>query len=79
MKAVDELPGKLILGPVGPDVTLPDGKALADGNHAAGETGPDERRTALPTQPPAAVDGGVARNPGNRMKANIQTQLRLAI
>ena len=79
MKSVDELPDKLILGPVGPDVTLPDGKALAGGNHAAGETGPDEERTAPPTQPPAAVDGGVARNPGNRMKANIQTQLRLAI
>ena len=62
LKAVDELPGKLILGPVGPDVTLPDGKALADGKRAAGETGPGEGRTAPPTQPPAAVDGGVARN-----------------
>ena len=35
----------LALGAVSSDVTLPDGKALADGNHAAGETGPDEGRT----------------------------------
>ena len=44
-EAVGELHGENTLGPVGPDVTLPDGKALADGNHAAGETGPDEGRT----------------------------------
>ena len=45
LKAADELPDRLTLGPVGPDVTLPDGKALADGKQAAGETGPDEGRT----------------------------------
>ena len=79
LKAVDELPDQLILGPVGPYITLPDAKALTGGNCAAGETGPGEGRTAPLTQPPAAVDGGVARNPGNRRKANIQTQPRLAI
>ena len=79
LKAVDELPDKLILGPVGPDVTLPDGKALASGKRVAGETGSGEGRTAPPTQPLAAVDGGVARGPGNRREANIQTQLRLAV
>ena len=43
LKAVDDLPDQIILGPVGPDVTLPDGKALAGGERVAGETGPDER------------------------------------
>ena len=44
-EAVGELHGENALGPVGPDVTLTDGKALADGKQAAGETGPDEGRT----------------------------------
>ena len=79
LKAVDELPDKIILGPVGPDVTLPDGKALAGGKHVVGETGPGEGRTAPPTQTSAAVDGGVARGSGNRGEAEIWTQLRLAI
>ena len=78
LKAVDELPDQLILGPVGPDVTLPDGKALAGGNRAVGETGPGEGRTAPPTQALPAVDGGVARDPGGRRKAKIRTQPRLA-
>ena len=42
LKAADELPDQLILGPVGPNVTLPDGKALAGGKRVAGETGPSE-------------------------------------
>ena len=50
---------KLTLGAVGPDVTLPDGKALASGVLAAGETGTDEGRTAPLTRLPAAVGGGI--------------------
>ena len=49
---------KLALGPVGPDVTLPDGKALAGGERVVGETGPGEGRTAPSTQVSPAVDGG---------------------
>ncbi len=41
--------GKLALGPGGPNVTLLDGKALANGSNASGETGPGEGRTALST------------------------------
>ena len=78
LDAARDLP-KLTLGAVGPDVTLPDAKALASGVLAAGETGTGEGRTAPPMQPPAAVGGGVARIPGDRREANIQTQLRLAI
>ena len=33
---------KLALRPVGPEVTLPDGKALAGGERVVGETGPAE-------------------------------------
>ena len=73
LKAVDEPPDKLILGSVGPDVTLPDGKALAGGKRVVGETGPGEVRTAPSMQPSAAVDGEVARGSGNRREANIQT------
>ena len=43
MQTVDDL--KIVLGAVCSDVTLPDGKALADGKRAAGETGPAEGRT----------------------------------
>ena len=48
------------LGPVGPNVTLLDGKALANGSNAGGETGPGEGRTALSTPASPAVDGGAA-------------------
>lgn len=44
-EAVGELHGENALGPVGSDVTLADRKALAGGNQAADETGPDEWRT----------------------------------
>ena len=71
--------GKLALGPVGPDVTLLDGKALAGGKRVAGETGPDEGRTAPLTQVLPAVDGGVAVPAGNRTEAIAETQLQLAI
>ena len=57
INAARELP-KLALGPVGPDVTLLDGKALAGGNCVAGETGPAEGRIAPSTQVPPEVDGG---------------------
>ena len=40
---------KLALLPVGEDVMLPDGKALADGGSVIGETGPEEGRTKLVT------------------------------
>ena len=59
VNAVGDLHG-VALGPVGPDVTLPDGKALAGGNCVAGETGPVERRTALSTRATPAVDCGAA-------------------
>ena len=52
LEAARELP-KLALGPVGPDVTLLDGKAPAGDKHVAGETGPVEGRTA-------PVDAGIA-------------------
>ena len=79
LKAADELPDQLILGPVGPDVTLLDGKALAGDKRVAGETGPSEGRTAPSTRVLPAVDGGAAGNAGNRMEALIPVQLRLAI
>ena len=79
LKAVDGLPDKFILGPVEPDVTLPDGKALANGKHAAGETGPGEERTAPPTQTSAAVDGGADDDVVSRTEALIPVQSRLAI
>ena len=79
LKAADELPDKFILGPVGPDVTLPDGKALADGKHAAGETGPNEGRTAPSTRKMSAVDGETDGDAVSRPGAPTQIQLRLAI
>ena len=79
LKAVDELPDQLILGPVGPDVTLLDGKALAGGNHVAGETGPGEGRTAPLTWELPAVDGGADGIAVSRTDALIPVQLRLAI
>ena len=48
INAARDLP-KLALGPVGPNVTLLDGKALANGSNASGETGPGEGRTAWST------------------------------
>ena len=71
--------GKLALGPVGPNVTLLDGKALANGSNAGGETGPGEGRTALSTPASPAVDGGTASQTGSRKKAVTNTQLRRAI
>ena len=71
--------GKLALGPVGPDVTLPDGKALANGSNACGETGPGEGRTALSTLASPAVDGGAATTGGSRSEVVINSQLQLVI
>ena len=71
--------GKLALGPVGPNVTLLDGKALANGSNASGETGPGEGRTALSTPASPAVDGGAATIGGSRSEVVINTQLQLAI
>ena len=79
LKAADELPDKLSLGPVGPDATLPDGKTLADGKQAAGETGPNEGRTAPSTWVSPSVDGGAASRAGGRMEALITVQSLLAI
>ena len=76
LDAVRDLP-KLALGPVGPDVTLPDGKALAGDTRVAGETGPDEGRTAPSTQVSSAVDREVVGDTGNRTEAVVKTQLRL--
>ena len=78
LDAARDLP-KLALGPVGPDVTLPDGKALAGGKRVAGETGPDEGRTAPSTQALPAVDSGAATIWGSRAEVVINTQLQLAI
>ena len=71
--------GKLALGSVGPNVTLLDGKALANGSNAGGETGPGEGRTALSTPASPAVDGGAAPYGGSRSEVVINTQLQLAI
>ena len=71
--------GKLALGPVGPNVTLLDGKALANGSNASGETGPGEGRTALSTPTSPAVDGGATPYGGSRSEVVINTQLQLAI
>ena len=71
--------GKLAPGPVGPNVTLLDGKALANGSNASGETGPGEGRTALSTPASPAVDGGAAPYGGSRSEVVINTQLQLAI
>ena len=71
--------GKLALGPVGPNVTLLDGKALANGSNASGETGPGEGRTALSTPASPAVDGGAAPYGGSRSEVVTNTQLQLAI
>ena len=71
--------GKLALGPVGPNVTLLDGKALANGSNASGETGPGEGRTAWSTPASPAVDGGAAPYGGSRSEVVINTQLQLAI
>ena len=78
INAARDLP-KLAPGPVGPDVTLLDGKALANGSNAGGETGPDEGRTALSTPASPAVDGGAAPYGGSRTEAIAETQLQLAI
>ena len=78
LDAVREL-GKLALGPVGPNVTLLDGKALANGSNAGGETGPGEGRTAWSTPASPAVDGGAAPYGGSRLEVVINTQLQLAI
>ena len=78
INAARDLP-KLAPGPVGPDVTLPDGKALAGGKHLSGETGPDEGRTATSTPASPAVDGGAAPYGGSRAEAVTNTQLQLAI
>ena len=79
LDAARDLP-KLALRPVGPDVTLPDGKALlAGGKRVAGETGPDEGRTAPLTQVLPTVDGGVVGDAGNRTEVVVKTQLQMAI
>ena len=78
INAARDLP-KLALGPVGPDVTLPDGKALAGGKRVAGETGPDEGRTVSSTQASPAVDGEAAPHGSGRPEAAVKTQLQLAI
>ena len=79
LKAADELPDKLILGPVGPDVTLLVGRALADGKRVVGETGPGEGRTASSARRMSAVDGGTDGNAISRAEALIPVQLQLAI
>ena len=78
LEAARDLP-KLALGPVGPDVTLPDGKALAGDKRVAGETGPVEGRTASSTQVSPAVDGGTVPYSGSRSEVVTNTQLQLAI
>ena len=78
INAARDLP-KLALGPVGPDVTLLDGKALAGGKRVAGETGPDEGRTASSTPASPAVDDGAAPYGSGRPEAVVKTQLQLAI
>ena len=78
LEAVRELP-KLALGPVGPDVMLLDGKALAGGKRVVGETGPGEGRTASSTQVSPAVDGGTVPYSGSRSEVVTNTQLQLAI
>ena len=79
IQAADELPDQLILGPVGPDVTLLDGKALAGGKRVVGETGPGEGRTASSTRRMSAVDGGTDGDAISRTEALIPVQLQLAI
>ena len=78
LEAVRELP-KLALGPVGPDVMLLDGKALAGGKRVVGETSPGEGRTALSTPASPAVDGGTVPYSGSRSEVVTNTQLQLAI
>ena len=78
LEAVRELP-KLALGPVGPDVMLLDGKALAGGKRVVGETSPGEGRTASSTQVSPAVDGGTVPYSGSRSEVVTNTQLQLAI
>ena len=78
INAARDLP-KLAPGPVGPDVTLLDGKALAGGKHVSGETGPGEGRTATSTPASPAVDDGAAPHGGGRPEAVTNTQLQLAI
>ena len=76
LDAARDLP-KLTLGAVGPDVTLPDAKALASDVLAAGETGTDEGRTAPLTRLPTAVGGGAGGYAAGRTEALIPAQLRL--
>ena len=71
LEAVRELP-KLALGPVGPDVMLLDGKALAGGKRVVGETSPGEGRTASSTQVSPAVDGGAVPYGGSRSGSGYQ-------
>ena len=78
LEAVRDLP-KLALGPVGPDVMLLDGKALAGGKRVVGETSPGEGRTASSTQVSPAVDGGTVPYSGSRSEVVTNTQLQLAI
>ena len=78
LDAARDLP-KLVLGPVGPDVMLLDGKALAKGSNASGETSPIEGRTALLTQVSPAVDGVAVPYGGSRSEVVTNTQLQLAI
>ena len=78
INAARDLP-KLALGPVGPDVTLPDGKALAGGKRVAGAIGPDEGRTVSSTPASPAVDDEAASHGGGRPEAVVKTQLQLAI
>ena len=78
INAARDLP-KLALGPVGPDVTLLDGKALTGGKRVAGETGPDEGRTVSSTPASPAVDDEAASHGGGRPEAVVKTQLQLAI
>ena len=70
--------GKLALGPVRPDVTLPDGKALTNGSNASGETDSVEGRTALSTPASPAVDGEAPPYGGSHPEVIINSQLRLA-
>ena len=74
---------KSALGAVGPDVTLPDAKALADPlplrkeEKGVRETGTDEGRTAPLTQPTAAVGGGAGGYAAGGTETMTQAQLLL--
>ena len=74
-EAARDLP-KSTLGAVGPNVTLPDVKALtaAPKGNNCGETGADEGRTGRTILPQAGVDGSESWK-----KTDSNTQLRLAL